>query len=200
MTTAVSANPAEPTRDRVMRIATKLFAARGFDATGIQELSNATGLGRGALYHHIKSKQDVLAHIARTLLTGACEQARSVVEGPGTVVERLELLSAQLMKDLVERRDAWIISMRDWQALESPHSEIIGQLRDDYEQLWQRLFDEGAAEGVLRPVEPVVRRGILGLYTSSYRWIELDGPVPPDEIGQHFSALILDGLRQSPSR
>jgi AcrR family transcriptional regulator len=183
-----------------MRIATELFAARGFDATGIQELSNATGLGRGALYYHIKSKQDVLAHIARTLLTGACEQARSVVEGPGTVVERLELLSARLVKDLVERRDAWMVSMRDWQALESPHREVIGRLRDDYELLWQRLFDEGAAEGALRPVEPVVRRAILGLFTSSYRWIELDGPMPPEEIGQHFSALILDGLRQSPPR
>jgi hypothetical protein len=45
----------------------------------------------------------------------------------------------------------------------------------------------------------VVRRAILGLFTSSYRWIELDGPVPPEEIGQYFSALILDGLRQSPS-
>jgi TetR/AcrR family transcriptional regulator, cholesterol catabolism regulator len=191
-----SGNRPEPTLDRVVRIAAELFAARGFDATGIQELSDATGLGRGALYYHIKSKQDLLAHVARTLLTGACEQARSVVEGPGTVVERLELLSIRLMEDLVERREAWVVSMRDWQALQPPHREVIGRLRDDYEMLWQSLLDAGAADGTLRPLEPVVRRSILGLYTSSYRWIEADGPVAPAEIGRQLLALLLDGLRQ----
>lgn len=43
-----------------VRTAARLFAAKGFHATSMSELERAVGLGRGALYHHISSKQQLL--------------------------------------------------------------------------------------------------------------------------------------------
>jgi AcrR family transcriptional regulator len=191
---------AEGTRDRVMRIAAELFAARGYDATGVQEISEATGLGRGALYHHIKSKQDVLYHIAVQLLSRTNDRAEAIVAGPGTVEERLAALTEHLMTDLAESRDAWTTSMRDWQALNPERAREVMLLRDRYEDLWQQLLNEGADEGSLRPVDPVLRRGILGMFTSSYRWIEPTGPVSPAEIAQRYLHFILEGIRTRDGR
>lgn len=195
-----AAQGAETTGERVLRVAAELFAARGYDATGVQELSEATGLGRGALYHHIKRKQDVLYRIALDLLTRTNAQAESRVAGPGTVEERLRLLAGDLLADLATSRDAWTTSMRDWQALSSERrAEVVG-LRDRYEQLWQQLLDEGVANGSLRPVDPLLRRGLLGMFTSSYRWIEPAGPVPPVAIADQFVDLILHGIRAASPR
>ena len=186
----------EPTGDRVLRIATSLFAERGFDATGVQELSDATGLGRGALYYHIKSKQGLLQRIALNLLERANEAAERIAAQDASVAERFAALTENLLEDLSVHRDAWIISMRDWQSLDAEPRAEVSALRDRYEAIWQGLFDEGARDGTLRPVDPVLRRAIIGMFTSSYRWIEPAGPMSPKEISALYLQFILHGLSE----
>lgn len=186
----------ESTGERVLRVATELFAERGFDATGVQELSEATGLGRGALYYHIKSKQDLLLRIAVKLLTRALESAREIVARDDSVSDRLAALSDYLIEDLAQHRAAWVTSMRDWEALDAERRAFVLSLRDQYENQWQRLLDEGAARGVLRPVDPVLRRAIIGMFTSSHNWIEPGGPLTPQQISAIYHQFILHGVAQ----
>ena len=44
-------------KERIRSKAAHLFARNGYHGTGVQEISEAVGLGRGALYHHIGSKE-----------------------------------------------------------------------------------------------------------------------------------------------
>jgi AcrR family transcriptional regulator len=189
----------ETTGERVLRVATDLFAEKGYDATGIQELSDSTGLGRGALYYHIKNKQQLLRSIAVKLLEGANREARRILASGGSAEDRLRRMAEHLMTDLATNRSAWITSMRDWQALEEPHRSHVRQLRDEYEQYWQSLFDEGAEAGTLKPVHAVERRAIVGMFTSSYRWVEPTGSLSPVEIADMYVSLFLDGLRTAKS-
>src|SRR5947209_6400608 len=43
-------------RDDIMRIATELFAARGYDGTRMDDLADAVGLNKATLYHYYASK------------------------------------------------------------------------------------------------------------------------------------------------
>jgi AcrR family transcriptional regulator len=192
--TTLDASSAESTGDRVLRMATELFAVRGFDATGVQELSEVTGLGRGALYYHIKSKQDLLKRIAVGLLDRAIDNAETVVASDAPVADRLAALSDYLIEDLTHNRAAWITSMRDWEALDGEARSFVLALRDRYEQSWQRLLDEGAEQGSIRPVDPVLRRAIIGMFTSSHNWIEPGGPLSPAEISATYLEFILHGV------
>ncbi|MGB3437243.1 MAG: TetR/AcrR family transcriptional regulator [Actinophytocola sp.] len=187
--------PKETTGERVIRIATQLFAENGYDATGVQELSESTGLGRGALYYHIKNKQELLRKIALRLLENANREARRILASGGTAEDRLHRMATHLLTDLSTNRNAWITSMRDWKALDEPHRSRVGHLRDEYEQYWQTLFDEGAESGVFRPVHPMQRRAVVAMFTSSYRWIEPNGSLKPAEIADLYVSLFLDGLR-----
>src|SRR4051794_15573352 len=47
-------------QQEVVEVAAALFARRGFQATTMDELSDATGLQSGGLYHYIGSKQRLL--------------------------------------------------------------------------------------------------------------------------------------------
>jgi AcrR family transcriptional regulator len=191
----------EATGERVLRVATELFAERGYDATGVQDISEATGLGRGALYYHIKSKQELLLRIAVGLLTTALESAREIVSRDSEVSVRLAALSEHLVNDLVAQRAAWVTSMRDWEALDGEARAYVLSLRDQYERTWQQLFDEGVETGELRPVDPVLRKAIIGMFTSSHNWIEPGGPLSPAEIGRTYVDFMLHGLAApSPTR
>src|SRR5215207_5669187 len=51
------------TREAIVAAATRLFAERGYEATGIDEVTRAAGVSKGALYHHYSDKADVLAAV-----------------------------------------------------------------------------------------------------------------------------------------
>ncbi|MFT4125695.1 MAG: TetR/AcrR family transcriptional regulator [Gordonia sp. (in: high G+C Gram-positive bacteria)] len=184
----------ETTGERVLRVATDLFAQRGFNATGVAELSEATGLGKGALYYHIKSKQDLLLRIATQLLQRAIQNAQEIVERDASVPDRLAALSEYLITDLMAHRSAWITAMRDWTALDDEGRSEILQLRDHYESIWQQLFDEGAELGVTRRVDPTLRKAIVGMFTSLHNWLAPHGALSAEEVSATYLDFVLHGV------
>jgi AcrR family transcriptional regulator len=55
------------TRAALLRAARDLFAAKGYAATGREEIAEAAGVTRGALYHHFASKGDVFRAVFEEL-------------------------------------------------------------------------------------------------------------------------------------
>jgi AcrR family transcriptional regulator len=58
----------QATRARLIEVATRLFAAHGYDGTSIEAVLAESGVSRGSLYHHFAGKdalfQAVLAEIS----------------------------------------------------------------------------------------------------------------------------------------
>jgi AcrR family transcriptional regulator len=52
------------TRDQVVAVATRLFAARGFEATPLQDIADEVGVSKQAVLHHFPTKE----HIRRGVL------------------------------------------------------------------------------------------------------------------------------------
>ena len=50
-------------RDVIIDTSAPVFARQGYHATGIAELCTVNGLGKGAFYHYIESKEELLAAI-----------------------------------------------------------------------------------------------------------------------------------------
>lgn len=50
----------EPTRERFLKEALRLFTARGYEAVGVQEIVEAAGVTKPSLYHHFGSKRGLL--------------------------------------------------------------------------------------------------------------------------------------------
>src|SRR5215475_7594995 len=81
----------------VIATAARLFAERGYQATSMQDLTQATGLAAGGLYHYIGSKEQLLIRICDELLEPLLEQARAIVARPAPATDHLrELLRAWL--------------------------------------------------------------------------------------------------------
>jgi AcrR family transcriptional regulator len=45
------------TRDNLVKVATRLFAEQGYEDTSVEDVLAATGVSRGALYHHFAGKE-----------------------------------------------------------------------------------------------------------------------------------------------
>jgi TetR/AcrR family transcriptional regulator, transcriptional repressor for nem operon len=53
-------NNPEETLENILSISAKLFIEKGFDKTSIQDIINELGMSKGAIYHHFKSKEEIL--------------------------------------------------------------------------------------------------------------------------------------------
>ncbi|KOG87710.1 TetR family transcriptional regulator, partial [Streptomyces varsoviensis] len=59
---------AKPVPQRLLAAATRLFADQGYDRTSVQEIVEAAGVTKGALYHYFGSKDDLLHEVYARLL------------------------------------------------------------------------------------------------------------------------------------
>lgn len=81
---------AEERRNEILDAADELFAQKGFDGTSTKDILEKVGIARGTLYHHFKSKEDIMdALIERynVRLLGAAQEIAADKSIP--VVERI---------------------------------------------------------------------------------------------------------------
>jgi TetR/AcrR family transcriptional regulator, cholesterol catabolism regulator len=183
-----------PTRDRILSEVTKLFVSNGYHGTGIREISDAVGLGRGALYHHISSKNELLFEISLALLNEAMETSRPIAESAEPPDVRLRGLARALLQHRANHGDGWSVVLREARFLSDVQRNEINRARDDFESLWARTLADGAASGIWRPVDAIDVRGILGMFNSAARWMRPDGPMTPDAIADRYIDLITHGI------
>ena len=53
----------EETQRKILDVSFRLFTQKGYDHTTIQDIVDALGMSKGAVYHHFKSKEDILDHL-----------------------------------------------------------------------------------------------------------------------------------------
>jgi TetR/AcrR family transcriptional regulator len=68
MVTRAAARPDPDVRSRIVDEATRLFAARGFDGTAVQDIADAVGVTKQAVLHHFNSKEQVREAVLGAIL------------------------------------------------------------------------------------------------------------------------------------
>lgn len=185
----------ETQRRRILEAAAALFAENGYHGTGIEEISQAVGLGRGALYHHMGNKESVLYEICSTNVAEMLAVGRQIAADDASAEERLRRLLTELLKHIARNRNGWSVFFRDYIALVGPQFEKIVELREEFEQVLADLIAEGVESGELRSTDPVIVKGVLGIFNYSYLWISEKGRLKPEEIALIYCDTIFEGLR-----
>lgn len=186
-----------PTKERILRIAAQLFARKGHDATGIAELGEAVGLGRGTLYHHIESKESLLFEISVEHVFDLVAFAEGLIDNDLPPEMKVRRLSRQLMWTIAENLPELTVFFHDFRALSPERAKTLADLRQRFEDAWLRLLEQGVEAGVFRPMHPVIVKGLLGMHNYSYLWLNPEGELRPDEISDIFCDAFLNGLRAS---
>ncbi|MFB4281129.1 TetR/AcrR family transcriptional regulator [Nonomuraea sp. MTCD27] len=118
------------TRDRVLTIATRLFAERGYDDTSIETVLQESGLSRGALYHHYAGKEALFEAVLEATEAAVGVKIVQAVRGlkdPAQSLRAGVLAWIRLAGDPVVQRIVLIdapsvLGWERWRALEERHS------------------------------------------------------------------------------
>ncbi len=136
----------EATRERLLAAARELFGAHGYEATSIESVLAASGVARGALYHHFASKAELFDAVAVEVFVEIADRTWEAARGRRTPRERLRAGSHAwlgLARDPAVQRIALLdpqtaLGWRRWRDLDERYS--LGALRAAF----ARLAEEGA--------------------------------------------------------
>jgi AcrR family transcriptional regulator len=177
-----------PQRAKILKAAAQLFAQRGYHAVGMSDIQEAVQLGRGALYHHIRSKEDLLYDIASEYIRDLVEYG-SQLPKDADPAERLSRFGHYVVLKIASHQAELTVCFREVQSLtDARHAEILA-LHADYERIWRDILVDGAHTGVFRPYDPITLKGLLGMYSYCYLWMRPDGPLGPDLIAERLNEM-----------
>jgi AcrR family transcriptional regulator len=74
------------TRDNLVEVATRLFAEHGYEDTSIEDVLAATGVSRGALYHHFAGKEALFEAAVKQVEDRVMTSMLGLVTGTPTAV------------------------------------------------------------------------------------------------------------------
>jgi AcrR family transcriptional regulator len=189
---------ASDTGARIRDAALRLFAARGYAATGIREIAVDAGVTTAALYHHMGSKQDLLVTIMRDAMHDMIAGARQALAQAASPVEELAALArAHVVYNGENLLDA-LVGDTEIRSLDHANRTRIVKLRDAYEELWAEVIARGVASGDFTVGDQkLFRIAAIQMCNSVAYWYTPAGPTPLRAIADEFADYALAMARCS---
>ncbi|GAA1887827.1 TetR/AcrR family transcriptional regulator [Streptantibioticus ferralitis] len=183
---------------RLLAEATRLFADRGFDRTSVQEIVEAAGVTKGALYHYFGSKDDLLHEVYARVLRLQTERLEEIASGTGTVAERLHRAAADVVVTSIENLDDTKIFFRSMHQLSPEKQKAVRAERRRYHERFRALVEEGRRQGTFRAeLRPdLVVDFFFGSVHHLGTWYREGGPLSAAQVAEEFADLLLYSVRQ----
>jgi AcrR family transcriptional regulator len=183
-------------RSEVLAAATRVFHAKGYAASSIQDVADELGILKGSLYYYIDSKEDLLFAIIDEVHRGTMERLEQWLEiEADTLVKLRAFLRWQVLSYCRDIQKVGVF-LHDFRSLSPERQQQILDSRDRYDRTLRELLVAGQREGVIAAeVDPkLASMAIFGMMNWISTWWRPDGPNTPEDLADEFTDLALAGV------
>jgi AcrR family transcriptional regulator len=93
----VSAISGSRRREEILSVAADLFARKGFEGTTVRDIAEAAGILSGSLYHHFRSKEQIMDEIVTAYFEEIEERWSVVLDGSSDPAEQFAAMLRELL-------------------------------------------------------------------------------------------------------
>jgi len=149
--------------ERIVEAGRKLFAKKGFHATGMRDIAKLARVSIGSLYHHFRSKDELFLAVVRREFETRLAQAKGLLAQGLPAPEVLRQVMEMYLSSLGDPDSVQLLS-RAW-APEDPRLwKRLGALLEEYARAIAAILKEAADAGKIRPVHPLLAAyALLGM-------------------------------------
>ena len=186
-----------PTRQaQIFETAARIFCEKGFDKASMGDISAAMGLTKAGIYHHIRSKEDLLYEI---MAYGMDLFEQKVFHRVMTIDDPLERLRATLKGHVLlvtrDRPKEITVILHENNALRGKARDRINARKKRYVRFLEKTFRELVRKGIARPIDPSVAAfAMLGMINWIYQWYRPGGRLDDKALAVTLTDLFLGGV------
>jgi AcrR family transcriptional regulator len=178
-----------------------VFADRGFHGTSTIELCEANGIGKGALYYYIGSKERLLAAIHDRVMDVLMAGADRVEAAGGSATEQLAMLGSELLNVIAQYPDHVWVFLHDFPALTGEYARQFRARRREFERRVEAVFTNGMDSGEFRDLDPkLATRAWLGMHNYTYLWLKAGGRLSANQVAKSFADIFVTGISRVPAK
>jgi AcrR family transcriptional regulator len=184
----------EGRRSEVVAAAARLFAENGYAATSIADLTEATGLAAGGLYHYIGSKEALLLAICDELLEPLLERGREIAASDELSPKgQLRALLRAWLAHIESHRDHMLVFSQERQVIErEPQWRAVRRARKDFEEILDEILRRGEESGAMSFEDRgLTQLALLGMVNYTPQWLRPRGRLSAEQIADRYCDLIL---------
>jgi AcrR family transcriptional regulator len=187
--------------DRVRQSALRLFASKGFQATGIREIADGAGISSAALYHYMGTKEDLLVAIMEHALSSWYSTAADAVATGSGPSERLSnFVRSHVICSAVFQLESTVVDT-EIRALTGDYRTRVVRLRDQYEELFDEILQDGVGASVFVVTDVrTTRLALLEMCNGVSRWFSLKGPKTIERLAEDFADIALAAVQARKGR
>ena len=184
----------EAKRMAVLTAAVRMFNARGYHATSLDDVAASLGVSKPTIYHYLGNKEQVLVEcltMGMDQLLSAAAEARA---GLGQGVDRLRAFLISYAE--VNMEDFGRCNILTANETLSPDArETIRQLKRRIHATMQELVEEGIADGSIAACDAkFAALTLASALNGPSRWHSPDGPQSPADIAVALVNFLTAGL------
>lgn len=186
-------------RDTLVRVCVEVFNRHGYEATSMGVLAEELGISKSAIYHHVKSKEEILdAALSHSL----AELERVVTEADAldvTAVVELETIIAESV-NVLTRYLPYVTLLLRLRGNSELETAALARRRDITRRI-AGLIHQAQQDGDLRSDinARTASRLAMGMVNSIVDWYRPERADSAAPVAETVTAMLLTGLR-SPGR
>lgn len=184
-------------QEELQRVSVELFSTQGYAKTSVQQIVDAAGVTKGALYHYFSSKDDLLFDIYDRLLSLQRGRLDEIVARGLDPLETMRLVC----EDLIITSIAWIregaVFFRSQHMLSDDRQREVKRRRREYNDIFASVLARGQQDGVFRDDIPAIVLTATFFANPHYlsHWYSPEGGLSDTELAKHFTELYITSLR-----
>lgn len=149
------------TVEKILEVSLALFNEKGYEKTTIQDIVNALGMSKGAIYHHFKSKDEIIEALSERCYHNDTQMELLRNASDKTGIEKLRaIIYRQIQNE--EKKQIDTISINIWKNPKIFMSGMAENLSVN-SQIVERILEEGMADGSIRQQDPLCAAQVLML-------------------------------------
>jgi len=185
----------------ICRVAARVFYEKGYDGASMQDISEAVGLTKAGLYHHVGSKDRLLFEIMNYGMDILDETVLRKVKDIQDPREKLRQTIIGHIDLIVRARDQEItVILHENRSLKGALRKKINARKRNYihylEGLIAQAQELSGGSPLLSP--PLAAFALLGMVNWLYQWFRPEGPTKQTELTEIYVDFFFRGLLGSP--
>lgn len=181
-------------RQAVLRAAVRMFNARGFHATSLEDVAASLGITKPTIYHYLGNKEQVLLECVRIGLEQLLEAAGQARREEGTGKDRLCSFLRRYAEINMDDFGRCVIRTGEETLSEDGRKQFRG-LKRKIDTALRGLIEEAVADGTIAAADPkLLAFTLAGALNWPARWHEPDGPSAAGEIAEKMVATLAAGF------
>jgi TetR/AcrR family transcriptional regulator, cholesterol catabolism regulator len=180
-------------RRGVLQAAAALFAEQGYRATSMNDLAARVGLSKPALYHYVRSKEDLLVELYEEVLRANTDSVSAIEAGSRRAIDALREVVVQRVVYTCEHQALLRVFFEEEAGLPRSALEEVLRARRRYEDvviaIVLRAADQDGLEIGTTP--RIYVNALLGAANWVYKWYDPAGRLGPRALGEEIATALL---------